>query len=385
MPKKLTERGIVAAKPPAKGTKTLWDASLNRFGLRISQGGTKSFIVLIESGRRQTIGRFPQISLAEARSAAKILLAEQVLGRLRPSHKAFDDAKEEFLADCAAKNRPQTIYSYTRLLKIHYPFGRKALSDVSPRDVVKRMNAIRGKPSEKHHAYVAGKVFFNWCATQHYIDRSPMERVATPPLPRPRERVLTPDELVRVYQAAMSGATPYHRIVALLILTGQRRGEIAGLQWDWIKDDHIKFPSTVTKNKRPHTIPLLGNARSIIESCPVFDDSPYLFPAARSMNPRTTVFNGWSKAKAQFDQESEVYGWTLHDLRRTFATGLAQLGVTQTVTEKLLNHVSGGSQSPIAQVYNRHQYQAEMKGALQQWESCLAGECVSTEQFELAQ
>ena len=100
---KLTELGIKSAQPPDKGTYTLWDDSLKGFDLRVSQGGTKTFIVLIASGRRQKIGRYPTLSLAEARSEAKVVLAEKELGRIRPTHKSCSDAVDEFIDICDRK------------------------------------------------------------------------------------------------------------------------------------------------------------------------------------------------------------------------------------------------------------------------------------------
>ncbi len=369
----LTDRTIKAATVPARGSVTLWDSSLTGFGLRVGQGGTKTFIVLIASGRRQKIGRYPTISLQDARAAAKTLLAEKQLGRLRPIRLAYADAEADFLTECAAKNKPKTVKDYTRLLRTHFPFARKSIGDITPRDMVKRLNAIVGKPSEKHHAFVAAKVFFTWCVKQQLIDRSPMEQIAPPPLPRPRERVLSTAELTRVYQTARAGTTPFHRIVTLITLTGQRRSEIASLKWSWIKDAHIHFPTDTTKNKQPHTLPLVDTATAVLATCPQVDDSPYVFPAARKRNERTTVFNGWSKAKAAFDVECGVRDWTLHDIRRTVATGLAALGVTQAVTEKILNHTSGDAQSPLARVYNRYQYRPEISTALHSWEQYLNG------------
>lgn len=89
------------------------------------------------------------------------------------------------------------------------------------------------------------------------------------------------------------------------------------------------------------------------------------------MSAKTAVFNGWGKPKAELDQELGIAHWTLHDLRRTFSSNMAALGVPQVVVEKLLNHVSGGTQSPIAQVYNRHAYMDEMREAILQWETYL--------------
>ena len=139
----------------------------------------------------------------------------------------------------------------------------------------------------------------------------------------------------------------------------QRRGEIGALQWSWIKEDTITLPGSITKNKRTHTFPLGSLAKSIVEAIP--ETGPYLFPAARShiRGKHTTHFNGWAKAKPLFNRGLEIEPFTLHDLRRTFSSHLAALGVPLHVTEKLLNH-SSGSLSGVAAIYNRHTYLPEM-------------------------
>jgi integrase len=193
-----------------------------------------------------------------------------------------------------------------------------------------------------------------------------------PPKPQaPRERVLDEKELQKLNNALRSPETPFTRICALLLLTGQRRGEIAHLEWGWIDGDTITLPSSVTKNKRAHTFPIGKRTQQIIESIPQEKDCPYLFPAGRKMSDRTTVFNGWGKPKAAFDLACGVSDWMLHDLRRTVSSYMAALGIPQIVVEKLLNHVSGGTQSPISMVYNRHTYLEEMREAVLQWEDYL--------------
>src|SRR5208282_5154755 len=111
------------ANAPDAGTITLWDGSLKHFGVRISQGGAKSFIVLLGSGRRQVIGRFPTISLSQARTKAKMLLAERTLGRHQPKSTSWDTALPTFLALCEKKNRTRTHSEYARTLKSYFPFG----------------------------------------------------------------------------------------------------------------------------------------------------------------------------------------------------------------------------------------------------------------------
>lgn len=369
----LTNLAVRTAAPPPLGTVTLWDASLKNFGLRISQGGTKTWIVLVASGRRHSIGHYPAISLADARKEARRILAEKELGRVRPTRTAFDDAVQSFLADAGTRCRPRTVRDYTRLLK-HLSFGRTALAEIAPRIILKQLTPL--PVSEKHHAFTAARAFFRWCVQQHLIDRSPVENIVTPQNGKPRERVLTEQELtslLRLLSASRSDFNPFYRIVELLILTGQRRGEIAALQWEWINEQErsITFPSTITKNGRTHTIPYGDIAGGILAANPRMEGCPYVFPAARKRNEKTTVFNGWGKPKAALDMACGVTDWTLHDLRRTYSSTMAYLGVPQVVVEKLLNHVSGGTLSPIASVYNRHAYMNEMRDAVLRYEAYL--------------
>ena len=358
---------------PQKGSVTYWDTTTRGLGLRVSSGGARTFIVLIDSGRRQKIGRYPTVSLADARTEAKRILAEKTLGKMRPTHKAFDDARDEFLKDRAKHARPRTVSDYTRLLKRHYPFARKSVGDIKPKDVLKRLQALSDTPAEKLHAFTAGRAFFRWCVSQHIIDRSPMESISVSNKNSSRERVLTDDELKAVYRTARDGTTSFHKIVALLIHTGQRRGEIAQLQWHWIKDNTITLPGAATKNRRTHTFPIGQAVKDIIADINEIKDNPHLFPSTRThvRGKPSTVFNGWGKPKAVFDTECGVTGWTLHDLRRTFSSGMASLGIPQIVVEKLLNHISGGTQSPIAQVYNRYTYMDEMTQAIAAWDAKL--------------
>jgi integrase len=368
----LTELMLKAAKPPEHGTAMLWDGALKHFGVRVSQGGAKSFVILTGSGRRQTIGRFPTLSLSVARTRAKELLAEYTLGKTRPRAVAFNDVLVGFLEACEQKNRPRTVRDYRRLLSRHIDFGRKNLSEITRHDISRKLDRLKDTPSEQNHATAAAKIFFAWAHRHGYIDRNPCEGLVT--VKRlSRERVLSDDELRAVLKTALDGTSPFSHIVALLILTGQRRGEIASLRWEWINltDRTITLPATVTKNKRTHTFPYGDMVAELLERIPRQGD--YLFPAAREQvkGKSATVFNGWGKPKEAFDELCQVSDWQLHDIRRTFATNLAALGVAPHVTERLLNHVSG-TISGVAAIYNRFRYADEMRDAIQRWENRLA-------------
>jgi integrase len=148
--------------------------------------------------------------------------------------------------------------------------------------------------------------------------------------------------------------------VKLLILTGQRAAEIGGLQWDEIHDEEIVLPSARTKNKRTHIIPLSDPARAILNQFQANGRS-HVFGYADA-----TGFDGWGYAKRNLDASVDLEHWTIHDLRRTVATRMAELGVQPHNIEAVLNHVSG-HKGGIAGVYNRATYDREKREALNLW------------------
>ncbi|WP_457936144.1 tyrosine-type recombinase/integrase [Mesorhizobium sp. 10J20-29] len=366
----------VRALPHCEAQKTYTDDSLPGFGVRVSKT-TKTFVVVHGPTReRVTIGRFPTISLSDARQAAKHLLAERILGKRRPKVMTYDEAKSAYLEMSEQKHRSRTHQDYKRFLD-SFAFGKTHLADITKHDIRKRLEKRKHSPTQYDQALRAIKTFFTWAVRQDYLMHSPCEGLQAPAANPSRTRALTEPELRTVLKTSFSGPYPFGHIVALCILTGQRRGEIAKLQWDWIDRTKrtITLPATVTKNKREHTFPYGEMAERVIAAIPIIDTGQLLFPAARDTGRRrqATVFNGWSKAKRTFDNRLEGVGpFTLHDLRRTLSTQMASLGIPQIVVEKLLNHVSGGTQSPIAQVYNRHSYLSEMREAIDIYECHLA-------------
>lgn len=366
----LTDATIRAAPIPARGQKTIWDG-LKGFGCRISQGGSKTFVVMIGSGRRLTIGRYPTVSLSEARAEAKRILAEKQLGKLRPARVSFDQALAEYLDDCKGRLRPRSLKNYRDYLTTYFRYGRRSLADITTREII---TSLKNHPrSQREHAMRIGRTFFTWCVRHSLLDASPMQNMPAAPLGKPRTRVLTEDELRAVWTTARTLATSFHAIVALLVLTGQRRGEIARLEWGWIDQEKmcITFPAHATKNGRIHPIPCGEIAGELLNTLPRIRGVQFVFGASRIRSSRTTTFNGWSKAKTDFDRECGITGWTLHDLRRTFATNLQRLGIRLEVTEALLNHVSG-TRAGIVGVYQTHRYEAEMREAALTFERWLA-------------
>ncbi len=357
---RLTDISIKALKPKDGGIAIYYDDTLAGFGVRVSEGGTKSYILTHGRRRqRETIGRVGVISLQDARAEAKRRLAEYTLGREKPKSIGWSDALDQYLKEVAATCKPRTHADYEYFLGRYVRYGATRLSDISPHDIRTTIERLADTPAVQHRTYGVLRAFLRWAHRKHYLDRDPMERMQAPPASRPRDRILTDDELVRVWQAA--GNDTYGKIVKLLILTGQRRGEITGLMGGMVGADAITFPAEHTKNGRQHVIPIgpvtvgiLGRQRP---------RGALYFPARGKKTP----FNGFSKCKARLDQQCGFSDWTIHDLRRTFASGLAAQGISLPVVEKLLNHVSG-SFGGIVGVYQRYDFLPEMRHAVAIWE-----------------
>jgi integrase len=381
----LSDLSIRTAKAPAKSAVTVWDAVQPKLGLRITPAGAKSFIYMVGSGRRQVLGRYPQISLKDARTRLTRLLSDKTLGITStappPISLSVSDAVTLYgTTHCDQNTKVGSAYETKRLLKNHLipKLGRRPLDQVAKSDIIEILDGLLETPAEARHAFAAIRGFFSWSVRRGYREHSPCDRLQSPTSLVSRDRVLTQEELKAIYVTAARQSFPFGTVVQLLILTGQRRGEIGALRWGWIDEEEktITLPASATKNSRAHKFPYGDTIAVILASVPRQGD--YLFPAQRERKkgkPATTM-SGWAKQKTGFDKAVATAGykispWTLHDLRRTFATNLAALGVRMEVTEKLLNHVSG-SFGGIVGIYQRHGFQDEMREAIRLWEDRLA-------------
>ena len=362
---KFSDLSLRALKPPSSGQVTYWDASEHGFGMRVSQAGSKTFVLMVGRQRRRlTVGRFPEMGLADARKQARKLRAQATLAVRPGASIAFDEALELFFSTHCASNRPNTNAETFRILRTRFlpVFKSRDLSEIISRDIVAITDPIvrDGKPSAANHAFTEIRTFFRWSVRRGYIQLSPCQSLKLPARPSTRDRVLDDEELRAVLAATFTDPVSQHNlIVRLLLLTGQRRNEIASLKWSMINEQErmITWPSAMTKNKREHTIPygdLTAAALALVSR-----NDNLLFPA----RGRSTPFNGWSKAKRELDAACQIAAWTLHDLRRTYSTNLSKLGVQPHITERLLNHATGQI-SGVAAVYNRWSYLPEMREAV---------------------
>lgn len=362
----LTDRTIPHLKPVPGKQVIYGDRSLKGFGVRVSGAGQMSYVLTYGANRQRIkLGDVGIVKLAEAREKARTILAERQLGMRQASGKeTYERALDLFLEAARAKNRERTVRDYTRLLTSH-GFGAERLGDITARDIHRKLDRLADRPGEQAHTLAALKIFFRFCVRRHLLDATPMERFEPSKRMASRERVLTDSELKQVW-CACDSTSVFGKIVMLCVLLGQRRSEIARLEWSWVKEDQktITLPATLTKNRREHTFPYGEMTAAILATIP---RGKYLFPARKTWRKGGTVYNAWNKDKPRLDAASRVTDWVLHDLRRTFVSSWAALGTRLEVTEKYVNHVSG-SHGGIVGVYQRHSFLPEMRSAVELWE-----------------
>jgi integrase len=220
-------------------------------------------------------------------------------------------------------------------------------------------------------ALAALSSMFTWAAHQRMIKRNPCLGVYRPKPPTPRDRVLDNIEIIKFWAAAETERVEVAVALKLLLLTGGRLNEVAGMRFSELSADLTVWtlPGTRTKNKRAHIVPLPPLARRLLATVPRIEGCDYVVTAGG----RTPVpVNSWGAIKQRLDLKMQTASWRLHDLRRSFVTHVAELGIRGDTIELLINH-RGGSRGGIAGVYNRSELLPERKAALERWADHLEG------------
>ena len=372
MPKRhLTDITIRNLTTPEIGQVDYWCDQLPTFGVRVSQGGSRTFIVKLNN-RRQALGRWPIISLQAARAEARRRLAQATLGIAQPTRQSFDDALKLYIEQYVPQLRKSTAYEKQRLLRrdVAPHLEGRALHSIRPTDIIAITDRLRETPTTAVHVHQAMRAFFHWCVTRHMLEHSPCANLPLPARIKSRSRVLSIGEMTILYKAAQVCGYPFGHIVQILLLIPLRRGEAASLRWEYLTDETIELPGTVTKNHQPASMPVCPLLDRVLKSIPR-STSPYLFPSRMNED---RPFNGFSKSKARLDRLSGISGYTLHDCRRSIATALASppISTPPHVIDTLLNHVTGHATiSEVAAIYNRYKYQHEARSALLSYETTL--------------
>lgn len=363
---------------PARGVAQFPDGKIAGMGVRVTAAGVKSFFLAYRIGgkpHRLNLGRYPATSLAKARAKAHAALA--VLGdgrdpRAPEGRKTpFPDALTTFVeGHCKRHNRASTAAETERLLRVYFlpTWKKRTIESITRADVTAALEPVmkRGAHAAARHAFAAVRKLFNWMVEQGRLETSPCAGMKPPAKHTSRDRVLTDDELATIWRSAEEQGFPFGRIVQLLMLTAQRRAEVSSMEWEELDDGKAVWtiPAGKTKNGKPHAVPLTPAALAVLARVER-TTSPYVFPA-RGMPEQP--YTGWSKGKRMLDEAAGLHDWTLHDLRRTAATGMARAGVQPHIVERVLNHVSG-TFAGVAGIYNRFKYDDEMRQALEAWEA----------------
>jgi integrase len=273
------------------------------------------------------------------------------------------DLLEGFITQRLSQNRSGAEIARILRREVGKPWAGRSIHSIGKRDVVEVVSAIvqRGAPSAANKTLKSLKTFLRWCVGRAVLDRSPAEGVPLPAKEVARDRVLSDTELTQILLAARQMGGPYSAIVELLALTGQRREEVACLGWEELDlpERVWTIPKARTKNGKAHVVHLSRQSSAVLQS--VDKRGPLLFTLLGSK-----PFQDFTRAKRRLDQLSEVTGWRLHDLRRTCVSGMARLGVAPHVADKILNH-QAGTISGVAAVYQRHEFLAERRAALDLW------------------
>jgi integrase len=281
------------------------------------------------------------------------------LSNRRPVRISFGQALDIFVAEKEKKNRPRTIKENKRILEKYFVrLHHLQVADITTDRITKITDKLADTPGTALHAFWTIRTFMRWCVKRRYIDRSPVDGLDAPTKTTFRDRVLNDQELQNLYIASKS-AGHYGRYIQMLMFTGMRRMEVALMQREWIDGETITIPAHVTKNGREHKFPFGMLVAKLLAELP---KAGLLFPSSTG-----GPFSAFSKSKEIFDRTHRVTEWTLHDLRRTYATTLQKLGVRIEVIEALLNHVSG-LRAGIVGVYQRYDYRVEMRIAVEHWE-----------------
>ena len=333
-----------------------------------------------KSPTRLKLGELAEMTLTAARAAALEMktrlregfdpLAERKVRReaaVAWREDIIDHHIADFSDHCRAVNRTGKEQASILRVEVLPHWKGRHISSITRRDV---RSLIEGKaktaPIRANRLLALVRRFFNWAVEKDIIAVNPAAGIKRPTQEDKRKVKLNDDKLKDVWKAAGELGRPFGSITRLLILTAQRREEVAGMRWSEINTDKAEWiiPAERAKNGEENHVPLTDAALAIINDQLRLKGSDFVFPSGR--NPATKHVSGFSKAKRQLDEISGVSGWRLHDLRRTTASGLAKYRVQPHIIEKILNH-KRGVMTDIEITYNLFEYADEKRHALETW------------------
>lgn len=406
---KLTKRNIDEIQKGARDA-FYWDDEVPGFGLKVTPADGRIFVFQYRLGgrgaktKRWTIGKYGPLTPDQGRKEAKRLAALVSQGRDPASEKKERQRVERTKGFTAYVETFSQGYLETdwgsswkqaksQLLRHAVPtLGAKALPDITVSDINQVLDGLRAQPGVQRSVWAVLSSLFSWAEKREDIEKNPMSRINPPAGSKARKRVLSPDELVAAWRASYELDHPRGHLVRLLMITLQRRSEVARLPWAELKQNEALWhlPGERAKNGEDHLVPLSELARAEFEALG-WKTRGLAMPSSTGK----TAISNFSDMKAALDKgmkrilqeradqradeagderhEIEWMAWRLHDLRRTGTTNLQALGFPIEVTERVINHHQGGETAGVRGIYNLHEYLEEKTRALDAWAAHLKG------------
>ncbi|MBU8922228.1 MAG: tyrosine-type recombinase/integrase [Bacteroidales bacterium] len=377
---KLTKRLVEELKPKTHDYR-VWDDKTSGFGVRVKPSGALAYFVSYRNKgkkvRRFTIGRSEEITPMEARKKAIQFLAQVSLGH-DPMAIALETAEVTTFGDLASeylqrKGSEKVIKEDARILEkdVLPTLGDIPVEKVQRRTVVILIDKIRdrGSPVMANRCGGLVKRIYSFGISRGVIEENPARDIKST-RERSRDRVLTDKEIAVFWDRVddLPYSTHLKSALKLILVTGQRPGEVIGAEWDDFDFENgvWNIPGEKTKNRLSHSVPLSSLAEEIIRDIPRHDGSRFLFPAKRGKSINDSKHMHVSAMAHAIGLHREIFGkksWSPHDLRRTAATGLASLGISRLVVSKILNH----KDRAVTGIYDRFAYETEKRQALEAW------------------
>jgi integrase len=382
----LTDLFVKSIKSPQHGQHTYWDGGrVPGFGLRVSQGGTKTWILAYRRHGRTRwlkLATYPTTGVADARDMAKAALAKVERGidpaderrQDRDDDATFSSLCRRYLDEHAkVRKKPKSAAEDGRMIctELLPRWGSWNPAEIQRRHVIELVDGIatRGAPIAANRVLALVSVIFAFAVDKEIVAANPAYRVRKPGAERSRERHLSDDELIRVCKALEEESPHMRHLFRLLILTGQRKSEVAELPWRELEINGADIgwwilPGQRAKNHITHRIPLVEQALDAIrELLTLKAEESYVFPGGKTGQPIRNL----AKALKRIRKRSGV-DFHIHDLRRSCATGMARLRVSQADIDRVMNHIERGSRARIHLAYNKYQYDKEKIEALRTWD-----------------
>ena len=380
--KKLTAAAVERLAPPERGRVEYFDSVLTGLSLRITDKGRKSWSLMYRTAGRQrrlTLGGYPALDLKEARAAAKAALQEVGKGndpatakRDRRVHMpdVFEHVVDEFL-EKHAKRHTRSWPETERIFRAYVTprWRSRPITAISRHEVIDLLEMIHdgNGPIMANRTLAAVRKLFNWALERDIVETSPVANIRAPGRETKRDRTLSDPEVKALWNGCEELGWPFGSFIRVLLLTAQRRDEVATMKWDDLNLENHEptwiLPREATKADRAHAVPLAPVVVEILGDMPQVGS--YVFMTGRRGDKS---ISGYSVMKRRIDEITGLDGWTIHDLRRTAASGMARLNVPPHVLSRILNH-SPDKAEGVTAIYNRHGYDAEKRHALEAWAS----------------